>query len=229
MIYYWFYCNIFHNSLKYSIFFGYLRHSVISSFCRLSQETDLLHCPLESIIHVCLFTYFSGVKTPFSMIQDPFACFVLGLFCYNNCPSDYLLCVTKKSKISLVQSFPMASQIEASPLFTLIVLRPIGTWRCLNWPFGHGLFIGYLFKMDCGQRAGVFLPPKLSFVRRLLGARCTHACQAGCGAHVLQISRFISIGKFGQLRPSVASRPKEGGHDHCGWARGCSRNSKQLT
>ncbi len=127
MIYYWFYCNLFHNSLKYSNFFGYLRHSGISYFCRMSQETDLLHCPLESIFHVCLFTYFSGVKTPFSMIQDPFDCFVLGLFCYNNCPSDYLLCVTKKSEISLVQSFPMASQIEASPLFTLIVLRPIGT------------------------------------------------------------------------------------------------------
>ncbi len=102
-------------------------------------------------------------------------------------------------------------------------------WRCLNWPFGHGLFIGYLFKMDCGQRAGFFLPLKWSFVRRLLGTRCTHACQAGCGTHVLQISRLISIRKFGQLRPSVASRPKEGGHDHCGWARVCPRNSKQLT
>lgn len=79
-IYYWFYCNIFNNSLKYSIFFGYLRQSGISYFCRLSQATDLLHCPLESIFHVRLFTYFSGVKTPFSMIQDPFSCFKLVYF-----------------------------------------------------------------------------------------------------------------------------------------------------
>lgn len=80
--------------------------------------------------------YFLGVKNPFRMIHDPFTCFILDLFCHYNWLAGYLLCITNKSK-SPCPSLSKNSIIpygftdwdvnQASPLFTLIVLRPIGT------------------------------------------------------------------------------------------------------
>lgn len=214
LIYFWFYFNIFHNSLEYSIFFSYLL--------------------------IYLFIYlFSGVKKLLSywykthLLASYWVYFAIAI---GRLIISYALLTRVRSLLFIsVQNLNHSlwhHRLRCHSGISFVHSNSPQTnwyWRCLNWPFGHGLFIGYLFKMDCGQRAGFFLPLKWSFVRRLLGTRCTHACQSGCGTHVLQISRLISIRKFGQLRPSVASRPKEGGHGHCGWARGCPRNSKQLT
>lgn len=106
-------------------------------------------------------------------LYSEFFCFIFYL--YIHCFYTYCVSFVSKAQYLYITEIFLKPSITTSQIHPVAVSfvrpnrhQPSGC--CSNWPFGHGLFIGYLFKNGLRQRAGFFLRFKLSFVWSLLGA-----------------------------------------------------------